>query len=147
MTALAARDLLAAARLDAVVKTSGSLGLHIYVPLASGHGFAQAKAFARALAERLERELPETVVARTARGLRAGKVLVDWVQNSQSRSTVAPYSLRAGPAPSVSTPVTWAEVERSDDLRFGPADVLARIGRHGDLLAGALAAEQRLPTP
>ena len=145
--ALAARELLAAAGLESLPKTSGVLGLHIYVPLAPGHDFDSAKAFARTLAKRLEFELPELVVARSARELRAGKVLVDWVQNSRPRSTVAAYSLRAAPRPTVSTPVTWDEVERGEVRPFGPAEVPARIERLGDLFRPVLEVEQRLPAP
>ena len=143
--ALAARELLGAAGLDSFAKTSGVLGLHLYVPLAPGHAFGSTKAFARTLAERLESELPELVVARTARELRAGKVLVDWVQNSRPRSSIAPYSLRAAPRPTVSTPLAWDELERCDVGPFGPAEALSRVERLGDLFAPVLELEQRLP--
>ncbi|MBD0328751.1 MAG: ATP-dependent DNA ligase [Thermoleophilia bacterium] len=142
--ALAARDVLRKTGLQCFAKTSGSLGLHLYVPLAPGHRFAATKAFARTLVERLASELPELVVARTAVEGRRGRVLVDWVQNSRRRSTVAAYSLRAGPTPTVSTPVTWDEVEGGASLVFGPAEVLARVERVGDLFAPVLRDDQRL---
>jgi bifunctional non-homologous end joining protein LigD len=143
--AVAARDLLADAGLASFAKTSGSLGLHVYVPLAAGHLFPETKAFARELAERLACELPELVVARTARAERRGKVLVDWVQNSRARSTVAAYSLRAGREPSVSMPVTWDEVAAGDPLAFRPSDAIARVEEHGHLFVPVLDLEQRLP--
>jgi bifunctional non-homologous end joining protein LigD len=90
------------------------------------------------------------VVDRQARELRAGKILVDWLQNDHSRSTVAPYSLRATPSPLVSTPMTWDEVGDVADgrpeeaLEFGVDDVLKRIEREGDLFEPVLRLRQRL---
>jgi bifunctional non-homologous end joining protein LigD len=122
-------------------KTSGGFGLHVFVPLAELRTFAETKAVARGLAESLAAELPERVIASARRDERRGRVLVDWLQNDATRSTVAPYSLRGRPRPSVSTPVTWDEVERAvterraELLQFGPAEVLERIERLGDLFA------------
>lgn len=137
--------------LTSAVKTSGSLGLHVYVPLNGAVHFAEAKAFARRLARKLTDEHPAGVVDRNARALRTGKVLVDWLQNDPSRSTVAPYSLRALPWPAVSTPISWhevmdaAETGRAEALTFTAHDVPARIEEHGDLFAEALAARNSLP--
>ena len=81
----------------------------------------QASDLAKAYAERLEREQPRLAVSRMTRSLRTGKVLIDWSQNNGSKTTVAPYSLRARQFPTVSTPVTWAEVEacrQPQDLFF-----------------------------
>ena len=86
----------------------------------------------------MEREQPELVVSRMTKTLRDGKVLIDWSQNNGSKTTVAPYSLRARPHPTVSTPVTWDEVaacRHPDDLFFTAPDVLDRISEHGDLFA------------
>ena len=119
---------------DARVKTSGVLGLHVYVPTSAP--FAEAKALAREVATELAVETPELVTATQKRAARAGRVLVDWLQNDPSRSTVAPYSLRAAPWPLASTPLTWDEVERAGEPRelvFTADDVLARLGRYGDL--------------
>jgi len=81
---------------------------------------------------------------------RPGKVFVDWSQNAHHKTTIAPYSLRARHDPTVSTPVTWDEVEwcasSSVELRFEAAEVLARVEEHGDLFAEVLTLEQRLPT-
>ena len=119
---------------DARVKTSGLLGLHVLVSRLAP--FAEAKGFAREVAEQLAAETPERVTARQARPERRGKVLVDWLQNDANRSTVAAYSLRAAPWPLVSTPVTWDEVERARrprELIFDATAVLERLDRSGDL--------------
>jgi bifunctional non-homologous end joining protein LigD len=94
--------------------------------------------YARTLAERLERRLPDLVVSKMAKALRPGKVFVDWSQNNPAKTTVAPYSLRAKDEPTVSTPLLWDEVENGGDLRFRAADVLDRVDRLGDLWAGTL---------
>ena len=125
--ALLLRERLPSAR----VKTSGRGGLHVLAPPPAT--FAEAKAQARALAEELAAERPDLVVAVQRRADRRGRVLVDWLQNDPTRTTVAPYSLRGAPRPTVSTPVSWEEVERGE-LLFDPDDVLARVRRHGDLL-------------
>ena len=136
--ALAARPLLEEGGLEPLVKTSGSLGLHVHAPVSEP---LETKALARALAERLAAERPDLVVSEMSRAARAGRVYVDWLQNDPARQTVAPYSLRGVPWPLVATPVTWDEVERAaaerrpELLVFGPDDVLARIERHGDLFA------------
>ncbi|HEU0131381.1 MAG TPA: non-homologous end-joining DNA ligase [Mycobacteriales bacterium] len=142
--ALRVRERLAADGLASWPKTSGSKGVHVYAPV-SGATYGGTKAYARRVAAALTRETPGLVVDRMARALRPGKVLVDWSQNDRGKSTVAPYSLRALRAPTVSAPVTWAEVERGRDLFFGPADVPARLDRYGDLFAPVLTTEQRLP--
>lgn len=143
--ALLLREELAADGLAAVAKTSGSKGLQLYVPVTPVPS-AAASAYAKGLAQRLERAHPDLVVSRMAKDLRPGKVLVDWSQNNAAKTTVAPYSLRGRPRPTVSTPVTWAEVEgcrRPEDLRFEAADVLARVARDGDLHADLLARRGR----
>jgi bifunctional non-homologous end joining protein LigD len=150
--ALLLRDILADLGLAAVVKTSGSIGLHVYAPLAPGHTFEATKAAARVLADVLARREPELVVNTVSRAARAGRVFIDWVQNDASRSTVAPYSLRATPWPLVSTPLNWDEVgeavtaRRADRLLFGPRQVVDRIARLGDPFERALSPGGRLPT-
>lgn len=150
--ALLLRGALDALGLAAFVKTSGSIGLHIVVPLNVSHSWAEAKAFARQLARRLTAERPEQVVDRQARPLRRGKVLIDWLQNDPMRSTVAAYSLRAQGWPTVSAPVAWNEVERTaaeqrpELLTFEPSTVLERIEQLGDPFRLVLELEQRLPS-
>jgi bifunctional non-homologous end joining protein LigD len=105
-------------------------------------------AYARRLAQRLEQEHPDLVVWNMKKELRTGKVLVDWSQNNAAKTTVAVYSLRARSAPTVSTPVTWDEVEgcrHAEDLRFTSDEVLVRVQDHGDLFAPILNGGQSLP--
>ena len=133
----ALRPVLADAELDARPKTSGGKGLQLYARI-SGMTAEQASALAKDFAERMERELPRLVVSRMTRSLRPGKVLIDWSQNNGSKTTVAPYSLRAREHPTVSTPVTWDEVgacREVADLFFTAPDVLARVEERGDLFA------------
>ena len=120
--------------LEVFAKTSGSKGMQ----LACRAPGADTSAVARALAEALERAEPDLVVSRMTKALRPGKVLVDWSQNNPAKTTVSVYSLRARPLQTVSTPVTWDEVEACrapEDLRFTTDDVLARVEEHGDLWA------------
>ncbi len=146
--ALLVRDVLASDGLVAYPKTSGSKGLQLYVPLAPEHPWSDVHSYARAVASRLERERPELVVENMKKTLRTGKVLIDWSQNNPAKTTVAAYSLRARPQPTVSTPVSWAEVEACrapEELRFTYDDTLARVARNGDLLAPLTEGGQRLP--
>jgi bifunctional non-homologous end joining protein LigD len=139
--------------LECLAKTSGSKGMQVYVPLHSPTTYAETKLFAHAVARLLEGRHPELVVERMTKSLRAGKVLVDWSQNDRNKTTVAAYSLRARPRPTVSTPLRWIEVERAartrraDALVFEARDVLARVDRHGDLFEPVLSLRQRLPAP
>ncbi len=137
--------------LQSLAKTSGSKGLQIFVPLNTATTYEKTKPFARALAERLEREHPEQVVSRMQKALRKGKVLIDWSQNDEHKTTVNVYSLRAKSHPTVSTPVTWREVESvakkgdADRLVFDSEAVLKRVKKEGDLFAPMLTLKQRLP--
>jgi len=140
-------------------KTSGSKGLQIYVPLndedvtyeADGADDQGTKPFARAIAQLLEKQTPKEVVSKMKKVERKGKVFVDWSQNHRRKTTIAVYSLRARERPTVSTPVTWEEVERAlerddpDSLAFETDDVLKRIEQHGDLFAPVLDLKQTLP--
>jgi bifunctional non-homologous end joining protein LigD len=136
------------AGLESFAKTSGSKGLQLYVPLNTKHTHEQCSGFAQAVAQVLEKHHPKRVTSTMAKSARAGKVFIDWSQNSRHKTTVAVYSLRARPRPTVSTPVTWDEVAVAaggDDLSFEAGDVLARIDEHGDLFAQTLTMEQKLP--
>jgi bifunctional non-homologous end joining protein LigD len=135
--ALLLRPLLAERGLDPVAKTSGGKGLQLYAAV-SGLTSEQTSELARDLAEQLEGEHSELVVSRMTKALRPRKVLIDWSQNNAAKTTVAPYSLRAREQPTVSTPVTWDEVEsckRAKDLVFTADDVLDRVAESGDLFA------------
>jgi bifunctional non-homologous end joining protein LigD len=134
--ALLLRPLLTEIGLDPVAKTSGGKGLQLYAAV-SEMTSEQTSDLAKGLAERLEQEEPKLVVSRMTKALRPRKVLIDWSQNNAAKTTVAPYSLRAREQPTVSTPVTWDEVEactRAGDLVFTADAVLARVAEHGDLL-------------
>jgi len=149
--AMAVRDVLGRFEIQAFCKTSGSKGLQMYAPLADDASYDETKPFARWLARFLETHLPDLVVSKMAKELRHKKVLIDWSQNDQAKTTVGVYSLRARRRPSVSTPVDWDEVERcerSDDpetLVFLADRVLQRVERRGDLFAPLLELKQRLP--
>jgi bifunctional non-homologous end joining protein LigD len=132
-------------------KTSGSKGLQIYVPLNTPTKYESTKTFAHALAQLLEQEHRELVVSDMKKQARTGKVFVDWSQNDEHKTTVAVYSLRARERPTVSTPVTWEEVERAfkkkaaDLLAFEAKQAVARVEKMGDLFAPVLELKQRLP--
>lgn len=137
--ALRLRVVLEGMGLRPCLKTSGSKGLQVYVP--TDRTYAETKPLARAVAEGLERTWPERVTSRAQRSLRAGKVLIDWGQNTEHKSMVAAYSARAKARPTVSTPLTWDELEAArtpSELVFELEDVLARVEAHGDLFAGVL---------
>jgi bifunctional non-homologous end joining protein LigD len=148
--ALLLRDLAAADGLELYPKTSGSKGMQVSAPIGTDDPGAPSR-YARTLAQRLEREHPELIVSRMTKALRPGKVLVDWSQNNPAKTTVAPYSLRAREAPTVSTPLAWSEVDagRSDPsgLRFTADEVLSRIAENGDLFAGVLDDSRRAGLP
>lgn len=151
--ALRLRARLSAAGLESLPKTSGGRGLHLHVPLDGSAGFDRTKAFARALAREVAGEDPGGVTDRMPLADRAGKVLVDWRQNDPGRSLIAPYSLRAASVPLIAAPLRWDEVTAAAvsgeerPLRLGPAEVLDRLGRDGDLFAPALARGGRVPAP
>jgi bifunctional non-homologous end joining protein LigD len=135
--ALLLRDVLAGGDMRALVKTSGSKGLQVYVPLDGAQTYTEIKPLARGIAEMLADARPERIVANMARRLRVGKVLIDWSQNTEHKSMVCAYSVRAKERPRVSTPVMWDEVEAAatpDDLTFEMGDVLDRVERLGDVL-------------
>jgi bifunctional non-homologous end joining protein LigD len=133
--ALWLREELAEGGYEAWPKTSGSKGMQLYVPVAPGE--MDTWEYSRDLAERLAKAHPRQVVAKMAKELRGGKVFIDWSQNKPAKTTVAPYSLRARPRPTVSTPVTWQEVDECkhvDDLTFTADEVRERVDEFGDLL-------------
>jgi bifunctional non-homologous end joining protein LigD len=137
--------------LESFAKTSGSKGLQVYLPLNTPTDYDQTKPFARRVAELLEQRMPELVVSRMTKRLRPGKVLVDWSQNDEHKTTVTVYSVRARERPTVSTPVAWEEVARchgaadQDLLTFDTDQVLARVAEIGDLFAPLVSLQQRLP--
>lgn len=150
--ALWVRELLEHLNLESFPKTSGSKGLQLYIPLNTKTTYDQTKDFARTFAELLERKHPKEVVSKMRKDLRGGKVFIDWSQNDDHKTTVSVYSLRAKERPTVSTPVTWKEVEtalRKKDpalLTFEASEVLNRIEKHGDLFAPVQTLKQKLPS-
>jgi len=145
------RDIFDHFGLQSFPKTSGSKGLQIYVPLNTKTTYEQTKSFAHALARLLEHEHPELVVSDMKKAVRTNKVFVDWSQNDQHKTTISVYSLRAREHPTVSTPVTWEEVEHSlkkkdaGRLVFEAKDVLARVEKLGDLFEPVQKLKQKLP--
>ena len=145
---LAVRDVLAGIGLDCFPKTSGSKGMQLYVPLNRPHTHEHAGDFAHAVAQVLQKHRPDEVTSVMAKKVRGGKVFIDWSQNSRHKTTVAAYSLRARPEPTVSTPLTWDEVSDTADRRpisFTAPEVLGRIAELGDLFAPVAELEQELP--
>ena len=151
--ALRLRDLFAGVGLRSCAKTSGSKGLQVHVPLNTEVGYAETKPLSRSIAELLEAAAPGAVVSRMARSLRAGKVLVDWSQNTEHKSMVCAYSVRAKQRPTVSTPVDWDELEGAldagdpDALSFEMGDVLERAAQLGDIFVPVLTVRQELRAP
>ncbi|TQF06618.1 ATP-dependent DNA ligase [Kitasatospora acidiphila] len=134
VVALTARELLAADGLTAFPKTTGSKGLHLTVALVNTPA-EQVSEYARELARRLRRALPDLVVDQMAKQLRPGRVFVDWSQNSSAKNTAAVYSLRARPEPAVSAPLDWPELaacRRAEDLAFTPGAVAELVADRGD---------------
>ena len=145
------RDLLGKMKLKSWAKTSGSKGLQVYVPLNAPVTFDQTKDLSRALAQYLEGEHPDKVTSNMSKALRKNKIFVDWSQNDEHKTTVCVYSLRAKEEPTVSTPVTWDEVEnclkkkKADLLKFRSDKTLERVKKHGDLFAPVEKLKQKLP--
>ena len=137
--------------LESFPKNSGSKGLQIYVPLHTPTSYGETKPFAHAMARLLEEEHPDLVVSDMKKALRTGKVLVDWSQNDEHKTTVSVYSLRARERPTVSTPLRWEEVEKilkkkdPDLFKFEAAQVLERVDKEGDLFEPVLQLKQKLP--
>ena len=144
--------LLGQLKLRCFPKVSGSKGLQVYVPLNTETSYAVTQPFAKAVAQLMEERHPSLVVSKMAKELRAKKVFIDWSQNSDFKTTVAVYSLRAkSKRPYVSLPVTWEELERALEnkdkkaLYFEPEQALERVKRVGDLFAPVLTLKQHLP--
>ena len=145
------RDLLGKMKLKSFAKTSGSKGLQIYVPLNTPVSFDQTKDLSRALAQLLQAEHPDFVTSNMSKAVRKGKVFVDWSQNDEHKTTICVYSLRAKEEPTVSTPVTWEEVEdcrkkkKANLLKFRSDQTLARVKKMGDLFEPVEKLKQKIP--
>ncbi len=140
------RETLESLGLECFPKTSGSKGLQVYAPLNRGEAtYDETKPIAQALARHLESAHPKLIVSTQKKELRKGKVLIDWSQNDEHKTTVSVYSLRARPRPTVSTPVRWEELEDPEALSFTSDEVLARIEHDGDLFEPVHSLQQALP--
>src|SRR5213079_2885767 len=145
------RELLGEMKLKAFAKTSGSKGLQVYVPLNTAATFDETKGLSRSLAQRLERDHPDRVTSNMSKAVRKGKVFVDWSQNDEHKTTICVYSLRAKEEPTVSTPVSWDEVEnclkkrKADLLKFRCDRTLERVQKMGDLFHPVEDFKQKLP--
>src|SRR4029077_11419845 len=144
------RDALDRLKLQSFAKVSGSKGIQIYVPLNTPVSYSDTREFAHSLAQSLERDHPALIVSDMAKNLRRGKVFIDWSQNSDFKTTVGVYSLRAkAERPFVSLPVTWEELgglrKKADQFCLEPEAALKRLRKKGDLFAPVLGLKQKLP--
>jgi bifunctional non-homologous end joining protein LigD len=144
------RDRLAASGIAAYPKTSGKKGMQLCCPISGTQSAEIVSAFAKSVAEELAAMVPGSITARMAKQLRPGKVFIDWSQNNAAKTTVTPYSLRAGSSPTASAPLTWDEVVamatgEMPAVQFGPSQVLERAARLGDLMADLLQPGPEVP--
>ncbi|WIM96840.1 non-homologous end-joining DNA ligase [Actinoplanes oblitus] len=144
------RDRLAEDGITAYPKTSGKKGMQLCCPISGTQTADVVSGYARRVAEELARLVPASITAKMARQLRPGKIFIDWSQNNAAKTTVTPYSLRAGASPTASTPLTWAETEAmatgdTEARQFTAAEALHRADTHGDLLADLLDPGPELP--
>ena len=138
--------------LESYVKTSGSKGVQLYVPLNSAVTYDDTGPFALAVARLVQEKRPDDIVTKQSKELRRGRVLIDWSQNNDHKTTVAVYSLRARERPTVSTPVTWDELRRAvraedaSKITFLAPDVIKRVEKSGDLFDPVRTKRQKLPS-
>ncbi|MEX2670572.1 MAG: non-homologous end-joining DNA ligase [Phycisphaeraceae bacterium] len=148
--ALVLRDLLEGLKLRTVVKASGGKGLHVYLPLNTQVGYEQTRPFAHAMAKMVQQAMGDAVITKMSRAERAGRVFIDWSQNTLHKTTVCVYAMRAVREPAVSRPLDWAEVQelasqrREGWLDCSPEAALRAVREHGDRFEGALQWRQRL---
>ena len=150
--ALILQDVFDGLGLESFPKVSGSKGVQIYVPLNTDVTYDATQPFAKSVAELLEQQHPKLIVSAMSKALRKGKVMIDWSQNSQSKTTVSVYAMRAKrDEPYISMPLTWREIKRAqkvrnwDALYFTPAEAVRRLKKVGDLFAPVLQVRQELP--
>ncbi|MEE9910950.1 MAG: non-homologous end-joining DNA ligase [Deltaproteobacteria bacterium] len=151
--ALILRDLLAGLKLESFVKTSGMKGLHVMVPLnRKKTTFDDTKIFSRSVANVMQRNYPELVTSKMAKGERIKKVFINWSQNDSSKTMVCVYSLRAGIKPTVSFPLAWKELEKlngkggAEKIPVMASEAVSRLQQTGDLFGEMLVRKQRLPS-
>jgi len=144
-TALVVRESLDALKMSSLAKTTGSKGLHVYVPIVRGPEQGAVRTFAHVLAQELARRHPTLITAeyRVAKRPR-GRVLVDYNQNRWGSTLASVYSVRPRPEATVSTPVTWEEIEKGVRIEdFTLKNVPARVAKLGDLWKALLGARGR----
>ena len=146
------RDRLAEDGIDAYPKTSGKKGMQLCCPVSGTQSAEVVSAYAKKVAEELAAMVPGSITAKMAKAVRPGKIFIDWSQNAAAKTTVTPYSLRAGERPTASTPLTWDEViamatGEAEARQFGAEEALARAEEHGDLLADLLREGNVVPEP
>ena len=146
------RDMLERLGLESFPKVSGSKGVQLYVPLNTPLTYNATTPFAKTVAELLAKEHPKLIVSEMPKALRKGRVMIDWSQNVEAKTTVGVYSVRGKrDEPFISAPVTWQELEKAArkkdpaSLYFNPAETLKRISKLGDLFAPVLKIKQTLP--
>jgi len=146
------KEALEGMRLESFPKVSGSKGIQLYVPLNTPVTYTATRRFARGLAQRMEQEHGDLVVSEMSKSVRKGRVFIDWSQNSDFKTTVAVYSLRAKQdRPYVSLPVKWEELRRAvalgkaEVLYFEPEAALKRVEEFGDLFAAVQERKQKVP--
>lgn len=151
--ALLLRSVLEQLRLESFPKVSGSKGIQLYVPLNTSTSYDATQPFAHTVAQMMEQRYPKLAVAVMPKEKRAGKVFIDWSQNSDYKTTVGVYSMRAkNPRPFISMPLTWHEMEaarkrkKAEALYFEPQAALRRLSKVGDLFAPVLELRQKLPS-
>jgi bifunctional non-homologous end joining protein LigD len=132
--ALLAKDILEGMGLDPHPLTSGSKGIHVYTALDGSLSSDQVSAVAHELAKAMEADHPDDIVSDMKKALRGGKVLIDWSQNNGKKTTIAPYSLRGRPHPTVAAPRTWDELRDPGLRHLDYREVLERFEADGDLL-------------
>ena len=146
--ALGLRSLFDQIGLEAFSKTSGSKGLQVYLPIHGSLTHDDAADFALAVGRLMDRLMPGRTLTTVAKVERKGKVFIDWSQNAFHKTTIAAYSLRARPRPTVSTPVSWDEVDEAaggGELSFTHDVVLQHVEQNGDLFGPTTALQQQLP--
>jgi bifunctional non-homologous end joining protein LigD len=147
--AFAVRERVADEGLECYPVTSGGKGMQLYAPISGAQDAMTVHAYARQVAEELERAMPELVVSRMTKALRPGKVLVDWSQNHPAKTTISPYSLRGREHPTVAAPRSWTELEAASTsvglMQLEYEQVLERLATEGDVLAPLLEKGPRLP--
>jgi bifunctional non-homologous end joining protein LigD len=149
--ALIMRQMFSDLSLRCFPKTSGGKGLHLYLPLNTPVTYDRTKAFAKTVAQTMEKFYPDRVISKMAKNIRNGKVFIDWSQNTRHKTTVCVYSLRAQQTPTVSMPVSWEQVEQAakrkqaPQLIVNPQQALNMLKDSGDLFAEMETLHQQLP--